>query len=182
MWKAKVLVTQLCLTLCDPLDYSPPGSSAHGILQASILEWVAIHFSSGSSWPRDWNQVSCIAGEFFIAWATRESPNMVTQIHMRLDIDLSVWWDTNLCIVGYKTYAHLHTDIYSWLWGLSCKTSQQKTPNTFWAAHTKCESKENKRILSFYKKTKSEAFVHSTEMMTNLYWVINQFFTMLIFA
>ena len=42
--------------------YSPPGSSVHGILQARVLEWVAISFSRGSSWPRDWTQVSCIAG------------------------------------------------------------------------------------------------------------------------
>ena len=46
--KVKVLVTQPCLTLCDPMDYSPPGSSVHGILQARILEWVAIPFSRGS--------------------------------------------------------------------------------------------------------------------------------------
>ena len=45
-------VAQLCPTLCDPMDYSPPGSSIHGILQARILEWVAISFSRGSSWPR----------------------------------------------------------------------------------------------------------------------------------
>ena len=48
----KVKVTQLCLTLCDLMDYSPPGSSAHGILQARMLEWVAIPFSRGSSQPR----------------------------------------------------------------------------------------------------------------------------------
>ena len=45
----KVLVTQLCSTLCDPMDCSTPGSSVHGILQARILEWVAIPFSRGSS-------------------------------------------------------------------------------------------------------------------------------------
>ena len=44
-------VTQSCPTLCDPVDYSPPGSSIHGILQASILEWVTISFSRGSSQP-----------------------------------------------------------------------------------------------------------------------------------
>ena len=48
-----VSVTQLCSTLCDPMDCNPPGSSVHGILQARILEWVAIPFSRGSSWPRD---------------------------------------------------------------------------------------------------------------------------------
>ena len=56
----KVLVAQSCLTLCDPIDCSPPGSSVHGILQPRILEWVTISFSWGSSWPRDWTQVSCI--------------------------------------------------------------------------------------------------------------------------
>ena len=49
------LVSQSCLTLCDPVDYSPPGFSIHGIFQARILEWVAISYSRGSSWPRDQN-------------------------------------------------------------------------------------------------------------------------------
>ena len=49
----KVLVAQLCATLCNPMDCSLPSSSVHGILQARILEWVAILFSRGSSWPRD---------------------------------------------------------------------------------------------------------------------------------
>ena len=47
--KVKALVMKLPLTLCDTMDCSPPGSSAHGILQARILEWVAIPFSKGSS-------------------------------------------------------------------------------------------------------------------------------------
>ena len=46
-------VAQSCLTLCDPVDCSPPGSSVHGILQARILEWVTISFSRESSQPRD---------------------------------------------------------------------------------------------------------------------------------
>ena len=57
-----VLAIQSCLTLCEPVDYSLLGSSVHGILQARILEWVAIPFSRGSSQPRDRTQVSCIAG------------------------------------------------------------------------------------------------------------------------
>ena len=64
-----VLVAQLCLTLCDPMDCSSPGSSVHGILQARILEWVAVSFSRESSQPRDWTQVSCTAGRFFTNWA-----------------------------------------------------------------------------------------------------------------
>ena len=59
--KVKVSVIQSCLTLCDPTDCSPPGSSVHGILKARILEWVAIPSSRGSSQPRDRTQVSCIA-------------------------------------------------------------------------------------------------------------------------
>ena len=55
----KVKVTQSCLTLCNPMDYK-----VHGILQARILEWVAIPFSRGSSQPRDRTQVSRIAGIF----------------------------------------------------------------------------------------------------------------------
>ena len=53
------------------MDCSPPGSSIHGILQARILEWVAISFPRGSSWPRDRTQVSCIAGRYFNLWANR---------------------------------------------------------------------------------------------------------------
>ena len=65
-----VLLTQFCPTLCDPMDCSPPGSSVHGILQATILEWVAIPFSRGSSQSRDWTQISCVAGSLFTIWAT----------------------------------------------------------------------------------------------------------------
>ena len=62
LWKVKV--AQSCLTFCNPMDYT-----VHGILQARILEWVAFAFFRGSSQPRDWTQVSCIAGEFFTSWA-----------------------------------------------------------------------------------------------------------------
>ena len=55
------------------MDCSLPGSSIHGIFQARIiLEWVAISFSRGSFWPRDWTQVSLIVGRCFTIWATRE--------------------------------------------------------------------------------------------------------------
>ena len=71
------LVIQSCPTLCDPMDCSLPGSSVHGVLQARILEWVAMPSSRGSSQPKDWTQVSCIKGRFFIIWATRESSSHV---------------------------------------------------------------------------------------------------------
>ena len=59
------LVIQLCLTLYDPMDCSLPGSSVHGILQARILEWVAISFTRVSSQPRAQTWVSHIVGRFF---------------------------------------------------------------------------------------------------------------------
>ena len=60
--------------LCDPMDYSPLGSSVHGIFKARIPDWFAIPFSRGSSQCRDRAQVSCIAGGFFTTRATREAP------------------------------------------------------------------------------------------------------------
>ena len=70
------LLAQLCPTLCDPMNCSPPGSSVHGILQARILEWVAMPSSRGSSQPRDQTQVSCTGGRFFTIWATREAHHL----------------------------------------------------------------------------------------------------------
>ena len=67
------LLAQLCPILWDPLDCSPPGSSIHGISQASILESVAIPFSMGASWSRFGTWVSYTAGKFLIVWATWEA-------------------------------------------------------------------------------------------------------------
>ena len=64
----KVKVAQLCLTFCNPMDFT-----ANGILQARILEWVAFPFFRESSQPRDGTQVSRIVGRFFTSWATREA-------------------------------------------------------------------------------------------------------------
>ena len=64
---------QSCLTLCYPIDSSPPGSPIPGILQARTLEWIAISFSRGSSLPRNRTWVSCIAGRWFTNWAMREA-------------------------------------------------------------------------------------------------------------
>jgi len=76
-----VLITQSPPTLCHPMDCSLPGSSVHGILQARILEWVAIPFFRRSSQPRDWTKVSCIACRLFTVWATREAPSQVRGPH-----------------------------------------------------------------------------------------------------
>ena len=68
-----LLVATSCPTLCNLMDCSPPGSSVHGILQARVLEWVAIPSSRGSSRPRNRTLVSLIADRFFTVWATREA-------------------------------------------------------------------------------------------------------------
>ena len=70
---SQMLVAQSCLTLCNTLDCSLPGSSDHEILQAGITERVVISLSRGSSWPRDWTRVTCISGRFFIVWVTSEA-------------------------------------------------------------------------------------------------------------
>ena len=74
----KVKVAQSCPTVCDPMDYT-----AHGILQATILEWVAFPFSRRSFQPRDRTQVSLIAGSFFTSWATREALRHQTTTEFR---------------------------------------------------------------------------------------------------
>ena len=75
---AKLL--QSCLTLCDAMDCSPPRSSVHGILQARILEWVAIPFSGGSSQPRDGTCISFTGRGILCYWATREAADIVNII------------------------------------------------------------------------------------------------------
>ena len=98
-------VAQSCPTLCDPMDCSPPGSSIHGIFRARVLEWVAISFSRGSSRPRDWTQVSCIAGIHFTVWATltlaleknsrinmtRKAEFIMRKLHSRSYIQVFPW-------------------------------------------------------------------------------------------
>ena len=74
---AVVKLLKSCLTLCNPVDRSPPGSSVHGISQARILGWVAIPFYRGSFQPRDRFHVSCIAGRFF----TTEPPGKPFTVH-----------------------------------------------------------------------------------------------------
>jgi len=97
-------VTQSCLTLCNPMDCCLPGSSVYGIFQAIVVEWIAISFSSGSSWPRDWTRVSHFVDRCFTVWATRE----VNQRHYSADRGLySQGYDL---LVGH-----------SWSWELNHK-------------------------------------------------------------
>ena len=111
LWKLKLKVAQLCLTLCDLMDYNPPGSSIQGILQARILEWVAIPFSKGSSQPRDRTWVSCIAGRFFTVWATREAPLVFLpgEFHGQKSLVSSSPWVTKSWTRLRHTHTHTHT-------------------------------------------------------------------------
>ena len=82
---------------CDCMNCSPPGSSVHGILQARILEWVAIAFSRGSFPSRDRTWAVCIAGRFFSNWATREAPvkhwlSVITSLNI-LRMEFLYKWD-----------------------------------------------------------------------------------------
>ena len=82
--KSESEVSQSCLTLCNPVDYSLPGSSIPGIFQARILEWVAISFSRRFSQPRDGTQVSRVVGRRFTIWATGEVP--VSKFNLNVEI------------------------------------------------------------------------------------------------
>ena len=73
------------VALCDPMDYR-----VHGILQARMLEWVAIPFSRGSSQPRGWTQVSHIAGGFFTSWTTRENSPFLAPDFLSFYLAMSV--------------------------------------------------------------------------------------------
>ena len=75
-------VAQSCPTLCNPMDCSLPDSSVRGILQARRVEWVAFPFSRGTSRPRVWTWVSCIAGRFSTVWATLTTPYIYLYIQL----------------------------------------------------------------------------------------------------
>ena len=82
---------QSCPTFCDPMDHNPSGSSVLGILQARILEWVAISFSRGSSWPSDWTWVSRTAGRLFTVGVTREFAFCLPSSNVSTS-PLALWW------------------------------------------------------------------------------------------
>ena len=86
----KAIVIQLCLTLYYPVDCSTPGSSVHGILQARILECIAISFSRGSSQPRYRTRVSYIEGRFFTAEPPEKPPQSV-QLLSRVQLFVTPW-------------------------------------------------------------------------------------------
>ena len=87
------------------MDRNLLDSSDHGILQARILEWVAIPFSRGSSWHRDQTWVFCIAGRFFTIWATREAPSPQEKWSCaKMPLDVYSWWGFNTCCCVNKIF------------------------------------------------------------------------------
>ena len=93
---------QLCQTLCNPMDCSPPGSSVHGIFQARILGWVAMSSSRGSSQPRDWtciSYISSIASRFFTHWDTWEASFdmhcLLKNVTQALSLN-AIFWETSV--------------------------------------------------------------------------------------
>ena len=106
--KKMMLIAQSCPILCKPMDYNLSGSSVHEILQARIRKWVAIPFSSGSSWPREWTQVSCITSRIFTVWVTREDPKenicmaKKRKCYKLYSIDAEFIWNSLLLLTEYK--------------------------------------------------------------------------------
>ena len=79
LWKCESVIRSVVSDSLLPQECSLPGSSVHGVFQARILEWVVIPFSRGSSQPRAWTCVSCIAERFFTIWATTAAPTIMKE-------------------------------------------------------------------------------------------------------
>ena len=111
-------VTQSCPTLYDLMDCNPPGSSVLGILQARMLEWVAISSSKESSQPRDWNCVSCIScigRQILYHWATWEAQVYTTEYPVNFYVKRFTLFFFNLSIFIYKEMKlHIKKIIVTW--------------------------------------------------------------------
>ena len=103
----RVLLAQWCLTLCDPMDCSPPGFSVHGILQARRLEWIAISLSKGTSWPRDQERSSPVlqADSYRLPEVTRMSQPVAPflQQHGVLLTQLPLWLSSTSLLHFFKS-------------------------------------------------------------------------------
>ena len=137
--KVKVLVVQLCQTLCDPMNCSPPGSSDHEIFQARILEWVAISFSRGSSWFRDGNAslTSYIGKQDSLSLNPQGSPfckqNDSKALKFQKTTYTPVKWDH--CILDMRVKQQSHPSIKHstmttciWFFSLSLAPSPASSP------------------------------------------------------
>ena len=121
-WFSRYVVSDSCYSV----DWSLPGSSVHGILQARILEWVVIPFSRGSSWPRDWTCVSYIAGDLLhcrqilYCWATMDNPIFIIKV-------TNFVWNSDIFItmVSSMKSVYLSQTVIFWLNSKSLYISEQ---------------------------------------------------------
>ena len=116
------LAAMLCSTLRNPMDWSTPGSSVHGISQARILEWIDISFFRDSSRPRDQTHVSCIGRQILYHWATREAFPCINfsnamVIYSHVGIKMGVWRET--IFVPYSFTFNLWSRSRTLLWSLT---------------------------------------------------------------
>ena len=146
-----VLVTQLCLTLCNSTDYSPPGSSVCWILQTRILKWVATPFSRGSSQPR----VSCITGRLHYITLSHElqrSPTCHDGSHQKATYN-KYWWGCGERQPSYSVgrnvnwYSH-----YGKREQFSQKRKKKRNKTTIWSSSFTFGYifEENKTLLKYY--------------------------------
>ena len=112
-------VAQPCLTLCDPMDCSLPGSSVHGIFQARVLEWTAISFSREPSQPRDRTWVSCVVDRRFTIWATREAQykisNSTRQHHLYNTCEYPLGGKNLSSLFFFKVFSYFQFVIDIWV-------------------------------------------------------------------
>ena len=100
-WIVVVKLLSYVRLFCHPMDYSLPGSSVHGILQAKILQWAAIFLLRGSSWPRDWTRISCVGRRILYHWATsKASAHGYPWIHGRLALKSSRFIPSSIKVSG----------------------------------------------------------------------------------
>ena len=142
-WGQWGVVAQLCLTLCDPVDWILPGSSVHGILRAGILEWVVMSSSTGSSQPRDRTQVSCIAGRLFTIWAIWEAPECSS-------------FGTVMLNIKNSAFCSYFSNIHNLLQLLENKASSSLP----------CESQKNEQK----KPLKDTMIIVIVLLIVNIYW------------
>ena len=136
------LVGKSCLTLCDPVDGSLPGSSVHGSFQARVLEWGAFSFSRGSSQPRDQTHISCTGRQVLFHWATWEAHSSVDPAEMPVsrrddlglrEVQKDRRWRKSRCCQSYAVRLGAISDHQLFLWeNEEEKESREKSRKTIY--------------------------------------------------
>ena len=127
-------VAKLCLTLCHPMDCSPPGSSVHRISQTRILEWVSISFSRGSSQPRDQSGISSIGRRVLYHWAMWEAPRATWVCAKSLPSCLTLCNHVYVNLLGSSVHGILQARILEWV---AMPSSRGSSPprDRIWICH-----------------------------------------------